>query len=466
MIYRLIRFLFRITNRFYFRTLQVKGLENIPKDGPVFIVANHPSAFMDPLVIATISPRPLFVLGKGVLFENKLLKWFLPYVNIIPIFRSHETPGMLNKNKDVFAKCHQHFAKGGALLAFPEGISLTERKIKKIQSGTARICLGAEADNNFSLDVKIVTVGLNFSDPHKFQSDLFVNIDKPIHVSDYYDQYKHDSFKAAHALTDEIRKRLEVQVVAIQDAEVDKFVTNIEHIYKAQLLEDLGHSPKIMAHDFNTTRSISDSVHYFIEREPKRVEDLKSKINSYLTHLQKLSLSDKMIKGVEETKPVLDTILSLVYLIIGFPFFLYGFINNFLPFRIPFWSARAISKRPEFHGSIAYSIGTLTFLIFYSLQIWLASKYIHDWKFALGYALSLPVSGLLAFYYYKRYKTIRGSWKIFTLFYKKTTLITSLIAQRENIISELEQARKEYVIYRDGPKKETHSTFSENDNHF
>ena len=453
MFYQILRFIFRITNKFYFRNLQINGLENIPKNGPVFLAANHPSAFMDPMVIVTITKRPLFMLAKGVLFQNPFLKWLLPHLNIIPIYRSHETPELTNKNKEVFSKCYMHFAKGGAILAFPEGISLTERKIKKIQSGAARICLGAEAENNFSLDVKIVTIGLNFSNPHKFQSDLYINIDKPINVSDYYDQYNQDTFKAAHALTDAIRDRLEAQVIAIQDSEMDKLVSNIEIIFKAQILEDLGHSPKIMAHDFNTTRQISDSVHYFLEKDPQRVENLKNKISTYLNKLENLSLDDKLIKGVEKTKPIIDTILSIFFLTLGSPFFIYGFVNNFLPFRIPFWCARSFSKRPEFHGSIAYSMGTFTFLLFYTLQILLINKLMKDWIFVLAYGLSLPISGLFAFYYYKKFKSVRGSWKIFSLFYKRTTVITSLINEREIIINELEKARKEFVTYRDGPKQ-------------
>lgn len=450
MVYQIIRTIFQLTNRFYFKNLQVRGLENIPKTGPVFIVANHPSAFMDPLVIATISNRPLHILGKGVLFQNKFLKWLLPHLNIIPIFRSQDNKSDTSKNKDVFSQCHKHLSKGIALLAFPEGVSLTERKIKKIQSGTARICLGAEAEHHYSLDIKIVTIGLNFSNPHKFQSDLFVNIDSPIKVSDYYELYQKDTFKGAHALTDEIKRRLETQVVAIQDADVDKFVSNIELIFKAQLLKDLGHSPKIMEHDFNTTKAISDSVHYFLERDPERVEHLKTRIDDYLNELEQMSLNDDLIKSVEKSTPLFDSFKSLLYLIIGFPVFIYGFINNFLAFRIPYWSARAIAKKPEFHGSIAYSMGTFTFLLFYPFQIWLIHKYTADWRIACAYALSLPVSGLLAFYYFKRYTTIRGNWKIFSMFYKKTKLITLLISKRHTIIEELEKARKEYVAYRDG----------------
>lgn len=452
MAYHILRFLLRITNRFYFKTLQVKGAENIPKEGPVFFVANHPSTFMDPIVIATITNRTLFFLGKGVLFQNKLLKWLLPKFNVIPIFRSDESPDQMHKNKDVFLQCYKHLANKGAILIFPEGISLTERKIKQIKTGAARICLGAEAMYDFSLNIKIVTVGLNFSNPHKFQSDLFVSIDKPINVSDYYDLYKQDSFKAVHALTDEIRKRIETHVVAIQDADVDKLVANIELIYKAQLLRDLGHSPKIKEHDFNTTKAISDSVHYFLEVEPERVERLKNKMETYLYDLDRLALTDNVIKGLRKNRPFFNAIKSFFYLILGFPVFVYGFLNNFLPFRIPYWSAHAISKRPEFHGAIAFSIGTLTFLVFYTLQIYFLYDYIQDWRIVLTYGLSLPVSGLFAFYYFKRFMTIRANWKIFSLFYKKANLITTIISNRQTIINELEKARKDFVQHRDAQK--------------
>ncbi len=470
MIYRFIRTLFRITTRFYFKKLQVKGAENIPKSGPVFFVANHPSAFMDPLVIATITDRPLFFLAKGALFQNAFTKWLLPKFNAIPIFRSHETPGQSSKNKDIFIQCYKHFEKGGCLLAFPEGISLTERKIKKIQSGTARICLGAEAVNDFSLDIKIVTIGLNFSDPHKFQSELFINIDQPIDVSDYYELYKQDSFKAAHALTDEIRKRLEKQVVAIQDSEVDKFVGNIETIYKTHLLKDLGLSPRVMENDFNTTKAISESVHYFIEKDPERVERLKNKINSYIEHLEHIKLNDVLIRSVGRKAPVFDAIMSVLFLTVGFPVFLFGWINNYLPFKIPGWLASMITKQKEYYGPIALSSGTFIFILFYSIQIWLGMKIFDDRMITLIYAISLPLSGMFAYYYYKRFLSIKGNWKIFSMFYKRNRLLSTLISTREEIIAELEKARKEYVVYRDNnivdvvkeQEEETNNFFSLN----
>jgi glycerol-3-phosphate O-acyltransferase / dihydroxyacetone phosphate acyltransferase len=87
---------------------------------------------------------------------------------------------------------------------------------------------------------KIINFGLNYSDQHSFQSDVLIHIDEGINVADYKEKYSEDAFKAAHELTDEIRLRIEKQIVAIEDAEIDKLVKNIEIIYKSQLIKDLG----------------------------------------------------------------------------------------------------------------------------------------------------------------------------------------------------------------------------------
>ena len=106
MLYALFRFIFRISARFYFKTFQVKGAENIPKKGPVFIVANHPSGFMDPIVIGILTNRSLFFLAKGALFQSRFSRWILSVLHVIPIFRGDETPGYAEKNEKIFSLCY------------------------------------------------------------------------------------------------------------------------------------------------------------------------------------------------------------------------------------------------------------------------------------------------------------------------------------------------------------------------
>lgn len=445
MIYRIFRFLFRITNRFYFRNLEVKGMENLPEDGPVMLVANHPSAFMDPIIVGTTTKRPLYFIAKGALFDTKLNSWLLKRLNLIPIYRNHETPEKAHLNKDTFSRCYAHLKMGGSLLIFPEGISVTERKLKKIQTGTARICLGAEAENDFSLNIKIVPIGLNYSNAHRFQSDLFVNIGPAISVSDYKEKYLQDNFKAAHALTDDIRSALEAQVVAIRDEEEERLVSQIEKIYKAQLLTELGYSAAQLHGDFSTTRAIRDTVRYFVTEQPDRVEQARSTISEYEQQLEMLSLEDKSLDPSRKGSVFVDLLLSVLGLLVGFPFFVLGFLHNYLPFRIPFWSVKFISRRPDYFGSIAYTVGTFTFLIFYTLQIYAFHHYMHKPLYDVLYAIFLPLSGLFAFRYYKRWKAVRNQALLFSLFYRRRQLIAALVTKRQAIIDMLESGRLDYT---------------------
>ena len=445
MIYTFLKFLMRISLRAFFRNLQVKGLENLPHDGPLLIVSNHPNTIMDPIVIACSINREVFFLAKAEVFKSPVAKWLLPKFNMIPVYRHQDDPALVKNNDQTFAKCYEHLKKNNSILIFPEGVSLTDRKLKKIKTGTARIGLGAEAANDFKLGVKIVSIGLNYSDHHRFQSDLFINIDEPIVVANYRDEYLLDEFKTVNKLTDEIRLRLENQIVAIEDAEVDHLVKNIETIYKSQLFKDLGYSPKIKEHDFLVTKAINEQVQYFINHQPERVIKIKNNIETYFKSLDRIELSDRVLKKFPgKGSLTVTTLLSAFYMIIGLPIFVYGFATNFIPFKLSALITRKIVSR-DYYGSVAMLLGTLLFGLFYGCLLWMVQHYFQNVLLTVCCLLSLPLCGFFAFFYWKRFTNFRGRWIIFSLFYRKTALITSIINMRQNIIDELEKGRKEYA---------------------
>lgn len=55
--------------------LEVKGLENIPKDGSAVIAANHVS-WMDPVAVGVAVNRPICFMAKNELFRNSFSAWF------------------------------------------------------------------------------------------------------------------------------------------------------------------------------------------------------------------------------------------------------------------------------------------------------------------------------------------------------------------------------------------------------
>jgi len=217
MLYRIFKWLFLLAVRGYFRSIYIKGLENIPTSGPIVFVANHNSAFMDPIVLAVHIKRPLFFLARGESFKSKLVSFFFGRLHMIPIYRPEITPDLAHKNKQVFQKCYDHLKKGKTILIFPEGISRTERNLQKLKTGTARIVLGAEAQNNFKLNVKIVPIGINYSNPHHFKSDVFVNFGVPLGVLEYQDLYNEDESSSVHKLTSEIEMELKKLLIIVNN---------------------------------------------------------------------------------------------------------------------------------------------------------------------------------------------------------------------------------------------------------
>jgi glycerol-3-phosphate O-acyltransferase / dihydroxyacetone phosphate acyltransferase len=194
------------------------------------------------------------------------------------------------------------------------------------------------------------------------------------------------------------------------------------------------------------TRAINDHVQYYFEKEPARVNKMKMDIDTYFNDLTKLELNDSVFKNfTKQGSIILNSLFSALYLLLGFPIFIYGLINNYLPFKLPKWISKKITKQPQFFGAITMVIGTFTFLIFYSVQLLFINNYFHTIWITLCYLVTLPLSGFFAYFYGRRFTNLRGRWTIFSLFYNKTNLITSIINMRQHIIDELEKGRKELL---------------------
>ncbi len=71
----------------------------------------------------------------------------------------------------------------------PEGNHSRYRRLRTLKKGISRIVFLAEETNNFKLNIKIIPVGIDYSNYINFRSRLFINYGEPINVSDFYDIY-------------------------------------------------------------------------------------------------------------------------------------------------------------------------------------------------------------------------------------------------------------------------------------
>lgn len=270
---------------------------------------------------------------------------------------------MTHKNEETFSQCYKHLANGAAILIFPEGISVTERKLRELKTGAARIALGADAANNHSLDLKIVVVGINYEDLHTYGRDLFLNIAPPIHINDYREIYKTEGFLAVEKLTETIRERLEELIIHIQHTEDDELVAQVERLYGEELHRELAILEDSPVEEFHLTRRIAATVSWFREHHPEVVYDLRKRISSYFWKVEELGLTDT---AVQQRRAGFNHRLSILFaLILGFPVYIYGLIHNILPFRLASWIARKLVRQREFQGAIGMVSGAFLFLFWY-----------------------------------------------------------------------------------------------------
>ncbi|WP_242923782.1 lysophospholipid acyltransferase family protein [Pontibacter liquoris] len=447
MLYAILKVIYLIGLRVFFRKQEVHNQGLLPQQGPLLIVANHPNTFMDPVVIAAQLKQPAYFIAKGTVFGSRFRNWMLRKMHLIPIHRREDNPDQPISNEEAFAASFKALAQKKTLLIFPEGNSFNERRLRKIKTGAARIALSAEATAR--LGVQILPVGLNYTAPTRFRSSVFVNVGQPISVAAYMDAYAADGTAAVLALTEEIRHRLEHLIINTPTEEEDELARLIEGLYKEELLAN---APKAThEQEFLLTKGIVKSIHYFSQTQPERIAALQQRIKAYSRQLQRLHLHDALL-GQGKRVVLQQSILSLLYLVAGLPVYAFGLLHNYVPYILPAKVARAATHEEEWYAPIMLTVGIFTFPLAYALSLWLCSEVLHpSLVVLLLYGLSLPASGFFALHYWHKLVHTQEHLALLRLFFQRQPLVNRLLHQRQAIRETLEQGRLEYLQERQKP---------------
>lgn len=425
----------RLSLKVYFRKLHVKGLENIPKDGPFLIVANHPSSFLDPIAIATMVRPKINFLAKATIFNNKIAAKILQKINLVPIYRAQDNPEKVKENKAVFQACFDKLSSKAVIMIFPEGTSENERKLRPIKTGAARIALGTSKENDYNLNVRILPVGLNYTESSRFRSELSIEYGKPIETNDYIGQHKENEIKANKNLTAKIEDSIKQLIINIDNEECEELVQKLETIYKTELSQ-----PNNLP--ITISQEIVAKVHYFQNEETSKYTKIKFTIDNYFEKLKEAKVLDKNIGQKANNQNIFTTaIKAILKAIIGFPIWLIGIIHSFLPYHLTKIIAIKISKDQAFYGALLMTVGTFLFITFYSFMIIIGWYIFKSPLITISHTLILPVIGIFTLYYSRQIRKIYYNWRFYTKVYNRNQLIKELILEREKIIRTLESIR-------------------------
>jgi len=436
----------RVGLRVFFRHLEVRHRERLRLPGPLMLVSNHPNTLMDPLVTAVQRHQPIAFLAKSTFFKNPILGAIMRSGNCIPIYRRQDaegagalTPAQLTaSNEASFGRCYDYLERGGTVMIFPEGTSVSERRLRPLKTGAARIALGTEARHDFKLGLKLVCVGTNYFDPTRFRSDVFLNVAPPINVADYADRYHQNPEAAADELTEEITRRLTRRLVISRAAEDDQLAQQVERTFGDHLNPD--DDPSTLYDNFQLSRTLLDAVAWFEQHDASRLATLRTALNTYLASLAAHKLDDDDLDQSQRPGTRLADYLNLV---LGFPVWLYGLLTNYLPYKLPAEVARRATKETEFIAAILLGVGMVTFPLAYAVEAAAVQHWLtHDWRLTALFVISLPLAGFYALGYWN---TLSARLKRLRVRRLPAATLATLQTQRTQVLDLLDEARAAYL---------------------
>ena len=393
-------------NRIFYRKVILHQTHHIPRQGHVIFTPIHQNALMDAMaVVCNLKSQPVF-LARSDIFRKKAVAGILYFLKILPVYRIRDGFDALKKNDAIFVKTIDVIKNKRGLVVLPEGNHDGHRRLRPLKKGFARIAFQTEEANHYELDLKIVPVGLDYSDYQTSRSTLLINFGEPLPVSSYYDLYREAPVKAINEIKDDLSQRLKTLMVHIENEEFYSFFDELREIGKYVMQEKLGLGSIQQPHKLAADQALIRLLEERVESDHQEVKEQHDRFLVLRKNLRRFNLSYDVLHN-EGSHPVLLILKSLIILLTT-PMFLYGMVNNILPYRISYRMGSRV-KDPAFRSSFKFLLSLLLFPFFNVLQA-LIVKIFFSWTVTGLYFLSVPLSGVMAYYWIRSFRKTRMNW--------------------------------------------------------
>jgi 1-acyl-sn-glycerol-3-phosphate acyltransferase len=397
-------------NNVFYRKVIVIGRENIDPEHHVIYAPNHQNALMDALAVLFTNKGQLIFLARADIFRKKLIASILYFLKLLPVYRIRDGFSSLKGNDEIFTKTIDVLKSKNSLVILPEGDHAGFRKLRQLKKGICRVAFQSDEATDFTLKIKIIPVGIEYTHYTRYRQVLTVVYGKPIEVSEFYDLYKESPERALNELRAKLSTEMKGIMIHIESEEDYEAIDELRSMINGRFSDDIKF-PKILRDRLLI----------------KKMNALKTSNQSLYKHICDLSLTvkkeSKELKidyRLLEKKRHLFSLLAAGFLgiILTFPLFVYGNIFNLTFLEIPNLQIRKI-RDPQFHSSVKYAVSLILAILFLPIYLFLSIFIFSSWWIGLIIFLSLPLSGLFAWNYYIQLKRILGGFRIRSLIKNK-----------------------------------------------
>ena len=331
MLYRLLRRTAAIALRWYYAEIVVQGAERAPRAGPLLIVANHPNALIDPLLVGTTLSRRVQLTAKATLFENAVLSTLLHAVGAVPLRRAKDDDNSArgearrDRNAEAFRSVTAALRRDTAVLIFPEGISHDDPTIAPLRSGAARIATQAHSEG--VRGIQLLAVGLIYEEKERPNSDVLVRVGEPVMLESWLAAQGGEDISA---LTQAIETQLRAVTLNFATAERAARAVRLARILSALATEPVAVArPRSL--DAEADLALTDAPPAIIDA----ADELSARLQTFQQELDRLGIA---IEDVRISTSWKDGRLFLVHegpiVLLSVAALILGWATHWIPLRL------------------------------------------------------------------------------------------------------------------------------------
>jgi 1-acyl-sn-glycerol-3-phosphate acyltransferase len=413
-------------NNVFYRRIIILGRDNINPEHHLIFAPNHQNALMDALAVLFAQKGQLVFLARADIFKKKAIASLLYFFKMLPVYRPRDGFRSVIGNDEIFDKTIDVLRNNRGLVVLPEGNHEGYRRLRQLKKGICRIAFQADEASDYSLKIKIIPVGLEFSHYSRYRQVLTVVFGKPIEVSEFHELYKNSPEVALNELRTKLSSEMKQLMVHIDSEEDYEALDELRSIVNGRYSDSV-QFPKLFR-----DRILIDKMN-------------RLKISNAALYKKICSLSLSVKQKAKELKtdyrllakrrhPLIWLIAGLLGIIISLPVFFFGNIFNMTLLEIPNWRIRKI-KDHQFFSTFKYGLSLA--IAFVLLPVFLVISFIifKPWWLAVLVFLALPFCGLLAWYLYLALRRIIGGLRIRNYISNKNPEYITLKGNYDELIS-------------------------------
>lgn len=445
--------------RGFFRTVEVVGIERVPRHRPVLVVANHFYGFVDPVMLVYVLGRVPRFLAKAALWRRAVVRPFLALAGLVPVGASGDGDTTARRAA-AFDFSARVLRRNGLIALFPEGTTHDSPRLAPLRTGAARIALHARSRGAQGL--VILPVGLVYDDKLALRSRALARVGAPIDLdavlhadephgagdaSTAHDGEAHrDGDAPPGAADDEAHRETVRRLTALIEDRLRAVSPDYRDVRQAAVLSRAAEIALRgrRGDDGIVPLADRDTLAQRLARAPAEViDELIDAVGRYVLDLDVLGLRDHQLAGAVSQRALLGAIVTTAAQVaLLAPLAAVGLAVNALPYLLTQSAGRAAAE-PVSKGTHRLLTALVVFPVTWlCVAVAAAQLTQRGWLAGVATIVVAAVSGIATVHCLERMIRVWRAWRGRIALRDRRTLLADVRTDRDRLVRAVAAAER------------------------